>query len=560
MSSTILQWNIRGIKANLNELRILNQTYNFAAVCLQETKLVDPEDTLSIKGYTPHHVTSVGPAGGPAGGVTILVRRGILASKVRLNTNLQAVAVRVTLNKPITLCSLYIPPHQIISRETLQDLVEQLPSPFLLLGDFNAHNPIWGSSFTNNRGNIVERVLDDNDLCLLNNDEPTYVCPRSGSRSTIDISIAHPDCFEDLSWRPDHDLHGSDHFPIIIEESGESARPRKPKWKLGGADWPLYRALCSDRFKVVDFVNEENPVDKFTDILVEIGDAAIPKTSGKLRPNQNPWFDDDCREAIKQRKHAQRKMVRSPTGDNIGNFRKIRAATRRTINTAKRESWRQYVSKITPETPSKKVWDMIRKMKGKSSADIKHIHDNGEVLVDSKEIADKFAETFRDISSSANYSPQFRQHANNAEKVKLNFSSDNTETYNKLFCMDELRSVLSDVKEKAYGPDHIPYTFLKNLPKEGLQSILDVFNNVWCNGKFPDIWRNGHTIPIPKPGKDHTNPVNYRPITLTSCVCKVMEKVVNQRLVWYLESKGLLTNKQSGFRKQRSTIYNLVKL
>ena len=47
-------------------------------------------------------------------------------------------------------------------------------------------------------------------------------------------------------------------------------------------------------------------------------------------------------------------------------------------------------------------------------------------------------------------------------------------------------------------------------------------------------------IPIPKPGKDPTNPTNYRPIALTSC----MERMINRRLVWYLESHKLLTNVQ----------------
>ena len=49
-------------------------------------------------------------------------------------------------------------------------------------------------------------------------------------------------------------------------------------------------------------------------------------------------------------------------------------------------------------------------------------------------------------------------------------------------------------------------------------------------------------IPIPKPGKDPTNPTNYRPIALTSCICKTMERMINRGLVWYLESHKLLTN------------------
>ena len=55
-------------------------------------------------------------------------------------------------------------------------------------------------------------------------------------------------------------------------------------------------------------------------------------------------------------------------------------------------------------------------------------------------------------------------------------------------------------------------------------------------------------MPIPKPGKDTTDPTNYRPIALTSYVCKVMERTANNRLVWYLERSKIITPTQSGFR------------
>ena len=67
-------------------------------------------------------------------------------------------------------------------------------------------------------------------------------------------------------------------------------------------------------------------------------------------------------------------------------------------------------------------------------------------------------------------------------------------------------------------------------------------------------------LPIPKPGKDHLLATNYRPISLTSCMCKVLEKMVNVRLVWYLESENLLTPVQYGFRRERSTTDALLSL
>ena len=80
------------------------------------------------------------------------------------------------------------------------------------------------------------------------------------------------------------------------------------------------------------------------------------------------------------------------------------------------------------------------------------------------------------------------------------------------------------------------------------------------SGDIPISWKEALIIPIPKPGKDTTDPINYRPISLTSCICKTFERMINNRLVWYLESKGIITNFQSGFRKQRSTNDHFVRL
>ena len=112
----------------------------------------------------------------------------------------------------------------------------------------------------------------------------------------------------------------------------------------------------------------------------------------------------------------------------------------------------------------------------------------------------------------------------------------------------------------AVGPDEIHYEFLKQLPSCSLDFLLQAFNEVWVSGKFPTSWKQATIIPIPKPGKDNTDPSNYRPIALTSCLCKTLERMINTRLIWFLESNGLITNFQCGFRSKRSTVDHLVRL
>ena len=73
---------------------------------------------------------------------------------------------------------------------------------------------------------------------------------------------------------------------------------------------------------------------------------------------------------------------------------------------------------------------------------------------------------------------------------------------------------------------------LKHLPTKSLQTLLNIFNDIWDTGKFPEIWELAIIIPIPKPGKDHAEPTNYRPIDLTSCLCKTLERMINTRLIW----------------------------
>ena len=77
---------------------------------------------------------------------------------------------------------------------------------------------------------------------------------------------------------------------------------------------------------------------------------------------------------------------------------------------------------------------------------------------------------------------------------------------------------------------------------------------------FPTLWKTAIIIPVPKPGEVLSDPGSYRPIALTSCLCKIMEQMVNSRLTWYLERNKVITEHQNGFRRRRSTIDNLVTL
>lgn len=557
-NKSIIQWNCRGLKGNYNEILILVSLFSPKILCLQETFL-KPNDKVDFKNYTSfHHIHH--DCQKASGGTSIFVQSDTPHSLLDLTTNLQAKALNVSLTKTITICSIYIPPNSQLNQNDLENLLEQLPRPFMLLGDFNGHSKLWGCSDTNNKGKIIEDFITENDLCLLNDKKPTYLHPASGTYTSLDLSICHPSIYLDFDWSVCEDLHGSDHFPIIIQEIEKSDDDFLPRWNLNKANWEKFHILCEEKLLFNNFKSEEDPVMSFSESLLNISLECIPKSS-KCPKKNRPWFNKECKEAIKNRKDSLKKFNKRPTKENLNATRILRAKARRTIKQAKRNSWQTYISKINSRTPMKKVWDKLRKINGKNKrSTCTHINLNGNKCLTKKEISNALGENFNKNSSSSNYNVKFQNYKNQKEKTKLNFTSNNNEKYNLPFTITELHESLQKSNDTAVGPDDIHYQLLKHLPTNSLITLLDIFNLIWKNGTFPKCWTEATIIPIPKPGKDHTEPINYRPIALTSCVCKTMERMINDRLVWFLESNKLISDFQAGFRKNRSTNDHLVRL
>ena len=88
----------------------------------------------------------------PCGRSSIIINNNIPHSEITLNTNMQAVAISATLHKTITVCSVYIPQNEEPKELELNNLLEQLPRSFIIMGDFNSHNEIWGSKKTDKKG------------------------------------------------------------------------------------------------------------------------------------------------------------------------------------------------------------------------------------------------------------------------------------------------------------------------------------------------------------------------------------------------------------------------
>ena len=123
------------------------------------------------------------------------------------------------------------------------------------------------------------------------------------------------------------------------------------------------------------------------------------------------------------------------------------------------------------------------------------------------------------------------------------------------FHMRELEGSLQQLeRRKATGEDTIENSMLKNLPTTSKQYLLDLFNKLWNEGTIPKEWKTSIILPILKQGKEASNPKSYRPISLTSCICKLFERMVSARLVWFLEKNAKFSPHQYGFRPGRCTM------
>jgi hypothetical protein len=118
-----------------------------------------------------------------------------------------------------------------------------------------------------------------------------------------------------------------------------------------------------------------------------------------------------------------------------------------------------------------------------------------------------------------------------------------------------IKNLIKKLKSgKAPGCVVVPNILLKNIPAVFLTYI---FNSCLKLCYFPKQWRNATVQPIPKPGRDHTDPSNYRSISLLSSISKIIERIILRRLNTFISGHNVFTDHQFGFRAAHSTSHQL---
>jgi ribonuclease HI len=558
--TSIIQWNLQGLRNKKYEILELIDKHHPYVLALQETKLWK-SNNFTIPNYNcirrDGHLNRT-----PHGGVALLIHDTIPYNEIQINSPIQAIACRTTFGTTtLTICSLYSSRNHHISVDTLNDLMQQLPSPVLILGDFNAHNLIWGCAATDGRGRIVETFANHNNLNFLNNGTVTRV--GYNSESAIDLSLCSPILDPILHWSVYTSPGDSDHCPIVIAIMNQQTQEytNDTYTNIKRAQWQMYQsssAWSEIPDQIENVTNEELIIDLYSR-YEQASTEAIPRTKrSKYFPK--PWWTNELRSTRERREKLYHRYKQEKNEINLINWKRARAEHKNKVKKSKRKSWIDFVQTINRNTPEAMIYESIRRIKGRQQRKINILHDEGKYYNTIPEIAEKLAETFSTISNGDNYSPQFKQIKMATEAVDIDYESDNQEIYNRDFTIYELENALSKTKNTSPGPDGIYYQMISNMPDNARQYLLKIYNKLFKSGYFPNQWSEATIIPIPKPGKNHAVPTNYRPIALTSCLCKILERMINNRLCDYLEMNGILSSAQCGCRKHHSTIDHLVRL
>jgi ribonuclease HI len=581
MALSILQWNARGLRCNKDQLKhfLINTPNPPDVLCIEETFLKEKALTPKLENYNSIRKdrTTKGH-----GGLIIYIKVGLNFNVLDVeeipDIEIQGVEI-TTINGHLNIYNTYLSPSHNFTKENLQNLFPNKRT--ILVGDYNSHNTWWGCTKNNARGKLIEEILIENNMVVLNTGQATTISSiQSKTNSVIDLSISTRDLALNATHLVTNKNMGSDHYACITtlnEEILIENNISMKLWKLNKANWKNYKELSNLALtkEIIAGNNIEETYNNIVECITNLANQSIPckNSYSKKSSNKNkkfkplPYWNEKCSNAIYKRNQFRNKMNKSKELHDYLEYKKQEAIVKRTLKTEAKVSWQKYCSEFNDQTKLGAVWSLARKMNGVASySSIPTLKDHGVLAESNKEKADMLANSYANTSNTNNYSEKFLDHLKDYKfetnpKNIDNKNNSEIETLNEMFNLNELKEAIRSAKNnKSPGDDKIPYELLKNLHKNALDTLLSFYNQIWSNGNLPTDWHHAIILPLLKPTKDASVPDSYRPISLTPTLCKVMEKMVANRLQWYLETKNLINKNQSGFRKYKSTIDQILKL
>ena len=268
--------------------------------------------------------------------------------------------------------------------------------------------------------------------------------------------------------------------------------------------------------------------------------TAIPKVQWK-KSKVKHWFSYETIHLIKLKHHLYKRMVKSPTSDVIKSKYKqisnlVRSRTRQDTEAHVSNLSKQYFDSPKP------FWRWLHYFKGNRSPIPPLLHNDENLTEDSNRAEAYFSSVFT-VDDGSDI-PGLR------ESLSIHPSIIDSIQFTAKDVFEELISLQYD---KACGPDLLPARLLKLGAEFLAPSLAQLFQLSLSSGKLLLDWVSANVVPVHKKGDKHATS-NYRPISLTSIVIKVMERIIHRKLVAALVQHNLLNDCQFGFRHKCSTI------
>jgi len=523
-------------------------------------------------GYKIFRNDRVGKSGG---GVLLAVKQHIkcreILNKTTRKNEVIAVEIEVQSFKTLLISSIYVPPTAKLDLNIFQELYD-INNNCIIVGDLNAALYEMGSRKTNSKGTQLQELLKKGFIECVDDDSTTY--EKNNYEEKLDWILASQPFYSFISHVATHPTIGAlcGHKPLTFDIAvGAEPKPPSPRISLNfkAAKWSKFRSKLDEQLMLR---NNDRRIDSALDIeeytsyitnsiLIATREAIPPTTS----TNRSFTLSEASKSLIKLKHHTYRKWKK--TGENLykHQYYNSKVLLTNSLRNDKRHNFNKLMSSLClKKMYSDKVWLTVRKFHNKR---IKQTYAsimkyNNITVTSDREKADLFADYFENEvyfqpSDTLTFQDQVTRQTND---IKNGIITSSNRTKWKKITEKEVKRHLRQLRNSSTGPDNIHNRCLKNHTELLVQHLTKLFNIILKQGYIPITWKKANIILLLKPKKDKQHPSSFRPISLLSCLGKLLEKIIKERLTLELERRNILPQHQAGFRPGKSTIYNIVRL
>ncbi|XP_050042835.2 uncharacterized protein [Dermacentor andersoni] len=365
---------------------------------------------------------------------------------------------------------------------------------------------------------------------------PTRIGTSVTRDTTPDLTFVKTDGgSREAKWRNTGQELGSDHYIVEVVVPLEG-RGNSGIRKHRITDWDAYRkALPAVQLDITN-------IEQWAANVVETMEGATKELETDERIDK---MDSRLAHLIEAKQSIKARWQKRRTNRSL---RKKIAELNRQIEVHCRvlctQQWNEACNEADGQMHKGKTWNMLRHLLDESTTK-GHQHNNLARILH-KAICEHGEDEVKG-RLNAKYLPT------TPTERHPDYQGNENETLDRDIQTWEVRVALQDLNGRsAAGPDRVTNRALKNLNEAAIETLTNFYNKCWQEGRLPKQWKAAKTILIPKPGKP-PNIENLRPISLTSCVGKVLEHVLMNRWQRYLEESELYPNSIIGFRKKLGT-------